>query len=296
MAKVIVYLNNGLGNQLFQYAAGRAIAYRSGAQLRLDISSFDLDNLRSYRLHHYNISANIADSEEIDKFLWLAKRPIPFARRIMQRWDKTNSPYRRRLITEKYFHYDESIRRVKAPVYLKGYWQSEKYFKEIGNILRRELIPKKAPDLLNRSILEQIDRTCSVSLHIRRGDFVADSNTNKYHGVCPLSYYDAAIQLMAQHFEQPQFYVFSDDMEWARTNLSVTFPVNFIDYNGQDGDYADLYLLSRCKHHIIANSSFSWWGAWLSSNPNKQVVAPQKWFADADLDIRDLVPDSWIRL
>jgi hypothetical protein len=135
----------------------------------------------------------------------------------------------------------------------------------------------------------------SVSLHIRRGDFVSNRKTNEIHGVLPLEYYYEAIRLITNQVRNPEFFIFSDDIPWVRENLLVPKKVNFVEHPTSNRDYEDLILMSNCKHHIIANSSFSWWGAWLSQNPVKRVIAPREWYRIV-IDTRDLLPEEWIKL
>ena len=135
-----------------------------------------------------------------------------------------------------------------------------------------------------------------MSIHIRRGDYVSNKITNLTHGVCGIEYYINAINYISKHVEQPYFFVFSDEPEWARENLKITFPITYINHNTSQNDFEDMRLLSLCKQHIIANSSFSWWGAWLSRNDNKIVIAPKKWFNEYKADTKDLYPDDWIIL
>jgi len=135
-----------------------------------------------------------------------------------------------------------------------------------------------------------------VSLHIRRGDYVSNRSTLEIHGVLGIDYYVRALNLMEEKVKEPQIFVFSDDIPWARDNLKTNLPLQFIDHNGVEKNYEDLRLMSNCKNHIIANSSFSWWGAWLSSNSEKIVITPMNWFNQSNMDTRDLIPVSWYRI
>ena len=135
-----------------------------------------------------------------------------------------------------------------------------------------------------------------MSIHVRRGDYVSDAITQEIHGLSPLEYYAAAIQHIAHVAVQPHFFVFSDDPSWVRQNLHIDYPTTYVEHNTADRNYEDLRLMSLCRHHIIANSTFSWWGAWLGSNRAKMVIAPKRWFNTPDKDTRDLIPRSWIQL
>ncbi|GAB3693559.1 alpha-1,2-fucosyltransferase [Spirosoma flavus] len=173
----------------------------------------------------------------------------------------------------------------------KGFWQSELYFKsyeaEIKNIFKfnHALINNHT-----RCILERIQSTNSVSIHIRRGDYTGNTELSN---VCSLSYYRASVRYISDQIKSPVFYVFTDEPEWVKSNFE-DFSYTLIDWNKGKSSWQDMFLMSNCKHNIIANSSFSWWGAWLNSNPNKLVIAPKKWFNT--LPDNDIVPQSWIRL
>jgi hypothetical protein len=184
---------------------------------------------------------------------------------------------------------------VPSQCYLTGYWQSEKYFSSVEAEIRKDFTFNKP--LIDRNLeLSAKMATCgSISLHIRRGDYVSDAQTSAILGVCPLDYYRNAVAYVADRVANPQFFVFSDDIEWARENLGLDHPSEYIDHNRGAESYCDMQLMSKCRHHIIANSSFSWWGAWLNPHADKIVVAPKRWFAGS-LDSTDLVPQTWTRL
>jgi len=286
---IIVRIIGGLGNQLFQYAAARRIAYFHSVELALDISEFQHLEDRNYCLHHFNIIERIATHEEVEAGLGKYPKVI---RSIAFLW-LSNS--KRRLIKEKHFHFDPAILQAPDNVYLDGYWQSEKYFKDIEGIIRKEYTVKSLPDKINQAMAEKISLTNSVSIHIRRGDYVTKDKTNQFHGTCTLEYYDTAVNELARVIKDPTFFVFSDDIEWAREYLKLPYPVIFVGHNSPEKGFEDLRLMSLCNHHIIANSTFSWWGAWLSTNKNKIVYTPKRWFAAAGCNTDDLIPETWHR-
>lgn len=289
---VIVKLQGGLGNQLFQYAAGRAVAHRNDVPLKLDIGWFESNLQRKFRLDRFNISATIATHEEVAKSAGLAP-----ARTRQKVWGRLHRrlPYRwRSVIREPHYQFEPKSLLANGNSHLIGYWQSEKYFTDIEDILREELTLKAAPDSDNEAALSRIHQTESVSLHVRRQDYV--SNPNQTHALCSPAYYHAATEKLTQEVRQPHFFVFSDDMEWARQRIRLECPVSYVTHNGGNREYEDLRLMSSCKHHIMANSTFSWWGAWLNPNAQKTVVAPRRWFNDPRRDTRDLLPDAWIRV
>ena len=289
---VVVRLIGGLGNQMFQYAAGRAVALRNGVQLKVDVSAFQQDAGRSYRLHDYGITGSIAAPGEVERFVGRSLR-----RRLSRRMQRYLLPrYRRSVFVERSTRFDPDILRLRGGVYLSGYWQSEKYFRDIEAAIRREFALRQPPDQENQKMLRLISETESVSLHVRRGDYVTNPLTYRFHGVCSPEYYRAAMEKLTESVRQPHFFVFSDAMDWARRNVSIEYPVTYVTHNGTDRDYEDLRLMSHCKHHIIANSTFSWWGAWLSESPGKLIIAPQDWFSSTKASAEDLMPDEWIRL
>jgi len=264
---IIANLSEGLGNQLFQYAAGRHLSLLQQTELKINIISFENYNLHQYSLHHFNIKASIASVNEVQST---------------------------RVYAEKAFNYDPNFMQVSPDVLIAGYWQSERYFSAIEDIIRDDFQITSSIEGINKDVADLINTTNSVSLHIRRGDYVHDEITYKYHGVCDLIYYEKCIDLIAQKVPDPHFFIFSDDPAWALTHINTQYKTTFVTHNNANTNFEDLRLMSLCKHNIIANSTFSWWGAWLNTNKDKIVIAPKKWFNEADLDITDLVPNKWI--
>jgi hypothetical protein len=180
--------------------------------------------------------------------------------------------------------------------YLRGYWQSPKYFASIEALVRKDFTVRQAIVGENLRVAKQIAACNAVSLHVRRGDFADNAETNRYHGTCGPEYYAAAEALLRQRVGDVTVFVFSDDPEWVRQNLRLESPMIVVGHNGPDQDYEDLRLMTLCRHHVIANSTFSWWGAWLSSNPAKTVVAPKRWFRGAEHSTADMIPQNWVRI
>lgn len=291
---IIVRLLGGLGNQMFQYAAGRALAARHGVSLKLDLSAFSAYPLRTYRLHQFCIEAELAEGSEVAR---ATGRHLRGLRRRLHGAIEGRRPYhRRRVIRERHFHHDPDLARVGPDAYLIGFWQSEKYFAGIRDLLLQELAVREPPDAANLRMLERIEAVDSISLHIRRGDYVTEERNQRLYGSCSMSYYESALEVVGSAIDEPHVFVFSDDIPWARAHLRAPYPVTFVDHNGEQRDHDDMRLMSRCAHHITANSSFSWWGAWLGTHPAKKVVAPSRWFDDPKIDTSDVVPDSWLRL
>ena len=290
---IIVKLRGGIGNQMFQYAAGRRLAIKHKTVLKLDVN-FLLDRTprenftyRTYELDIFNIQGDIASPSEINRFV-PANRNVFY--NIKRKLKLIN------VITEPHIHFHEDVLSASDNSYLDGYWQSENYFKDIGDIIRSDFTLKPEMTNINQEFAKEISSCDSVSLHIRRGDYVSNPETNKFHGSCPLEYYQKAVVKIANCVKNPHFFIFSDDPDWAKKHLNLEYPIKFITHNGEGKNYEDLRLMSLCKHNIIANSSFSWWGAWLNENPDKIVIAPEKWFNDPSINTDDLIPDGWIRI
>ncbi len=292
---VIVKLIGGLGNQLFQYAAARKLANKHSTELKLDVSGFETYKLHKYSLSHFNIQENFASEGEINALTGQRKEGTitRIFRRALHKPAKLPATH----IKEKNpFHFDPEILNLPDGVYLEGYWQSEKYFSDIESIVRKELTVKTPLSGKDKELAKQMDSCDSVSIHIRRGDYVTNPHTSMVHGTSDLDYYNRCIRSIAESVKNPHFFVFSDDPEWVRDNLNPPYPTTFVDHNGADRNHEDLRLMSQCKHNIIANSTFSWWGAWLNSNPEKVVLAPKLWFRSDKYNNKDLIPDRWIKI
>jgi hypothetical protein len=290
---IIVKLKGGLGNQLFQYACGRALAHRNRTSLKLDTSWFASQSKRHYSLDRFNISATVASNLDIANTM---HGPNNLWGRIHARLQSLKPYYKRRFVLERGLYFDPMILQVSRDAYLDGYWASPKYFSNIADILRTELTLIEAMDSANGEYAQRIQECNSISVHIRRGDYVA-VEYQAIFGLLPLEYYQSAIRYLAEQVDRPRFYIFSDDTEWCRDNLRLGYEHEFVLQNGANADQNDLALLSLCQHHIIANSTFSWWGAWLSDrNKNKIVIAPQKWYTDPRYSTRDFIPEGWIQL
>jgi Glycosyl transferase family 11 len=291
---IIVKLKGGLGNQMFQYAAGRRIAWHNGLELKLDTSHFTNDSLRSYRLNKFMICANIATPDEIRKFSVGGKGRIgEFVRILLAR---IPAKRKHRFVYEPHYHFDPTVLSLTGDCYLEGYWQSDKYFHDISDIIRNEYQLSEPMSKKNSEYVSMMKHHESVSVHFRFGDYVNNPKTNEYHGVCSSEYYEKAITLVTRKVQCPHFFIFSDDLEMARKSFPSNLPVTMVEENGIEKDYEELILMSRCRHHIIANSSFSWWAAWLGSNPGKIVIAPQKWFNDPSVNAQDIYPKAWMKV
>jgi hypothetical protein len=280
---------------MFQYAAGRSFARRRNERLAFDLSFYSKTPAgvtpRRYELGGFNIDASelcFLDGCKLKFFRSLDRGPL---KTILRLFDFN-------FITETRPGFDPAIAGVKGGVYLDGYWQSEKYFKGIRNILMKEFSLKNGMPEKMRELSRLINGTNSVSLHIRRGDYFSDPRVNSVHGVCTADYYSKAVDRMASEIDSPRFFIFSDEPEWVRNNLKINFPMTIVADEFRGESFEELSLMSQCKHNIIANSSFSWWGAWLNAGEEKKVLAPKRWFNEGtvDYDIDDLLPEEWIKI
>jgi hypothetical protein len=286
---IITRLQGGLGNQMFQYAAGLRLAAARQTKLKLDLTLLDARSggtPRHYELDRFRISAERATPEEMETLL--AKRPL--AARISRRLD------RRAAARERHYHYDPAVARLPDGTCLEGYWQSERYFADAAARVREEFSFAREPSGRDAELAREIARRAAVSLHVRRGDYAANATTRAFHGLCPIDYYRRAAAYVSERVRDPLFVLFSDDPEWTRTHLDLGGDAIAIDHNGPQGGPEDLRLMSLCRHHVIANSTFSWWGAWLNPDPEKIVIAPERWFEDGARDTSDLLPGRWVKL
>lgn len=289
---IVLRLCGGLGNQMFQYAMGLRLGLAHGVPLLLDTATFAVDPQRSFQLHHLRISGREVNATERAQVLPLAARLHPRLRRLFGRF----LPRDPRSVAEAGFTFDPAMLALRPPVYVDGYWQSERYFADHAEAVRGEFALAAPMSAARQLVRQRIRERVAVSVHVRRGDYVSNPVAAAYHGTCSPQWYVQAMARMETLVESPAFFVFSDDTEWARANLAAPAGTEFIDPQGDGRDFEDLHLMASCRHHIIANSSFSWWGAWLNPVPDKQVIAPAQWFAGAGHDTRDLLPSAWIRL
>lgn len=288
---IVMRIMAGLGNQLFQYAFARNLK-ESGQEVYLDITSYQTSPVHNgFELEHlFSINIPYARKEQIDKTCRFLK-DLNIPKRISRKLHFLfNLPYPH--ITEKKFGvFNPVLLKLKGDFYLEGYWQSESYFKPIERIIRQEFVFKEPLNEQNENFIQIMNSVCTVSVHVRRGDML----NHPLHGnICTKAYYDKAIALIKNNVSHPQFCFFSDDISWCRS----AFPeLNawFVDWNTGAESYKDMLLMSHCKHHIIANSSFSWWGAWLNPDPQKIVIAPEKWL-NGNYNPVDLLPKDWKKI
>lgn len=287
---MIVFLGQGgLGNQLFQYAAARRLAVRQDCPLVMDPYWFDHpradETPRPLELTRYPVTLRLATADEQHRWALLRSR-----------WARHLGPLLPlRLVREQGVGVNQAVLSAGCNTYLSGFWQSEAYFADIRATLLRELTPIEPPGPEDSDLIDRIRQSTAVSVHVRRGDYVTSASASAFHGLCTLGYYHQAVQRVADQIHSPTLFVFSDDPEWARANLHLPFPTHYVAHNPPEKAFQDLRLMTLCRHHILANSSFSWWGAWLSQTADGLVIAPEPWFA-ADLPTPDLIPARWTRL
>jgi len=284
---IIARLIGGLGNQLFQYATGKSLALKNNTILKLDLRHFDgVDpEYRKYALAPFNIEENFASQKEIKAIE---------ASGINKLLEKFKPYYRHSVVSYQGYDFDRNILALGDNVILDGYWQSEKYFKDIADTIKKEYILNKGLSDKAKGIEEKIKRSNSISLHIRRGDYLNDKFSKIYTEITT-NFYNKAIYLINKEVANPVFFIFSDDAEWVNEHFNLAYDKFIVSGQGIP-DYEELMLMSVCKHNIIANSTFSWWGAWLNSNPQKTVIAPVNWLKVDNYKIDDLVPGEWVKL
>lgn len=298
--KVVIALSGGLGNQLFQYAMGRALSLRNGLPLVLDLTWFDyVKNLnssvatpRKYALEPFELDVLTQSSS-------LLKPKMPkLLRRIISRLQRyiPQPKKNQKLYTEQGFAFDEVVYSLQNPVRLDGYWQSPRYFEDCAKIIRSELGKPRSVSLGTKEMLERIRGVDAICMHIRRGDYVSNKSAASVHGLCSIEYYLLGLEKVCGDLVNPHCFIFSDDPLWVKEHLRLSVPMTIVDVNGPDNAHEDLWLMSACKRFVIANSSLSWWGAWLSEAIDKVVVAPRQWFVTDNINTDDLIPKDWLRL
>lgn len=282
---IISRIIGGLGNQMFQYACGYALAQRHRVPYFLDIRGFRNYQLRNFLLGHFNISASTNDGDHLPSLTQIGSAWVRFFPTLYR-------PTGLRIYREKSLAYDPAISTAGNNIYLDGYWQSEKYFQSVSDELRQEFRLKVPLDRTNEQLLDRMKNEESISLHVRRGDYV----NHPVYATCTLSYYHNALATIRAKHPDATVYVFSDDPGWVKDNIQTDGVTTYVTNNQGANDFKDLVLMSACKHHIIANSSFSWWGAWLGTDAGKIVIAPNAWYTDPTKNTRDLLPKDWLTL
>ncbi len=299
-----VRLGGGLGNQLFQYAFGRRLSMVNQARLLLDATGYDDDGVpdaergvRILGLDHFAIVGTLVRRIEAPRAPrnWISRKFRKYWGKAVDLLESRKPYYLRRRVEEpvsNHFRFDARLynREIRGRVSLYGYWQTEKYFADIEATIRRELAVRDELEGPNAELAAVIRSTNSVSIHVRHGD---NATTETALGVLPLSYFSEAIQNIVREIADPHFFVFSDDICWARDFLVLRQPTTFVEHNGDIRNYEDLRLMSYCRHQILSNSTFSWWGAWLGKKEGQIVYAPRRYYQNIDRPNPDLYPAAW---
>jgi hypothetical protein len=244
----------------------------------IDLRYYHSDLKRIYELDSLNVTSRKLD--HVDIFLFRLNRG------------------RYKIVEESNTSFQADALNCSENAYLLGFWQSEKYFSDIRDVLLEEFKVTRPIDTTNQELLSKIQSTESVFIHVRRGDYVNESAVTKSFSVCNMDYFNAGIKYIKEKIPNATFFIFSDEPEWAKENIDVGSSEKYVSYNPGSRAYDDLRLMNACKHSIISNSSFSWWASWLNRNNDKIVIAPKRWFADNEAEryAKDIVPESWIRL
>ena len=280
---------------MFQYAAAKRLAVRTDQDLSMDLSflqqSAPQENLtvRDYELSIFKIGERFARPHEVNKLKNIKNK-------LLQRvFPGIDNPY----VREKYFQFDPSILSLKGSHYLDGHWMTEKYFADIGPIIRSEFEFKRPVLEHGKWLQSKIEESESVAVQVRRGDYVTNQLVTKVHGITSIEYFRSAIDVIRTRLNNPTFFIFSDDSAWCIENFKELGSVFFVEKSleGSGAALSDYFqLLTMCRHFVISNSTFAWWGAWLSKNDDKTVIAPSKWFADPAIQTTDIYPEAWIKI
>ena len=291
---IIIRLKGGMGNQIFQYAFGRKLAQSIGTDLVMDLSSL-LDRskgkdfvYRDYDLTAFNVKEQFLTQPQLLRTFYRSKSSL-VTKVIRKRLNNG-----RRFVREAHFHYQPSLlQEASDNTIYEGWFQSPRYFEGIEAELRQELTFKHTLLAQSQALLQRIQSTNSVCLNVRRTDFLKVSNLNTTN----LDYFLRAAEEIASRVSNPEFFVFSDDVEWCRENIKLAYPVQVVDHSHKGIKFTNyMQLMSACQHFIIPNSSYAWWAVWLNEQPNKIVIAPKNWFTDPKIDTSDLVPKEWLRM
>ncbi len=301
---IIVKINGGLGNQLFQYAVARAISIKLNRKLLLDDSWYrdihSLDDqsdpnattIRDFLLNYFNIQSHVISKIHLKwiKGLEIRSKYSNFFKFLL------DGPLNN-LSFEKIDNNNFSLTVIEESpnVYLTGYWQNNDIIEEYKNLISNELLLKYPLSTKNEIYFKSITSTNSVAIHFRRGDYISKPNTRKVHASCSKNYYYNSIEYLQKKNNDLHYFIFSDDITWAKDNLTFNNNTTFID--NEEPAYEHLYLMSQCKHQITANSTFSWWAAWLNRNKDKIIITPKYWYYDKHLNNTVIrIPKEWIKI
>lgn len=316
---IVSRIKGGLGNQIFQYAIGKRLALKHNTEHYLDLTLMKDYNLRKVEIFKFNIASKPLKKAHLlylypPSFFYhfynykILRKLIPGFYNSFSHMEqglfrnalaegshmKDKSPLSR-ILVEKFYHFDSEVLKAPNNILIMGYFLSEKYFHDIRDVLIKELTLKATLNCQNKKFESLILKNNSVSVHIRRGDYLNKNNISVFTNL-PLNYYKNSIDVICKKLSDPSFVFFSDDIEWVRENFKwLNFPKFYIEGNDANPEI-DLHLMKLCQHNITANSTFSWWGAWLNENPGKIVLTPYNWFNLPNHSQKDLVPDNWVKI
>lgn len=295
---IVIRLKGGLGNQMFQYALGRILSIKNNTELAFNIEAYEDKSprlfksnfaMRDYDLEVFNIKGRIANKSEIPLLyrMYGKGKLMVLIDAVRRRVFKHKA---QELYTQRFNPYMLSLGKNS---YIDGFFQSPKYFIGYEDIIRQDFKLRNEPSDNIKQMYKDISNNESLCMHVRRGDFVGNPN----HDVLDSDYYNKAISLLEGKTNIDTIYIFSDDIQWCKDNMHFNYPTVFVseEYAGLKGE-GHMYLMSACKNFIIPNSTFAWWGVWLSENKNKKVVAPKIWTKDSNNDMGDLILEDWITI
>jgi hypothetical protein len=295
---IISRMDGGLGNQMFQYACALSLARQRETRVVLDVSKFHrasgrTSTPRSFALDIFDLPVTLRGVTSVERLALRALRVgsrAPYAGGALARFGV-------KLFTERQFAFDDSVQRLGRYAYLVGYWQSYRYFASIAELIHRDFSFPSFIDESNRKLSDEMMTGDSIALHVRRGDYL-NAAALETHVALGVEYFQAALRHILARVDRPHVYVFSDDPQWVAEHLNIPCRSTIVMHNSGVTAFRDMQLMSHCKHNIIANSTFSWWSAWLNKSPEKVVVAPDRWFAKDSMNacLDDLIPSTWERL
>ncbi|WP_174803437.1 alpha-1,2-fucosyltransferase [Martelella limonii] len=294
---IVVNIMGGLGNQMFQYACGQAIAAQTGHEVRYAVDTIGaFATARSLELERaFGIDLPVAGTRDLEGILgrW---RAAPTVRRALAR-PEARLFRGKRFIAEQRFAFIPDLKaRAAAGAYLHGYWQSARYFEERASQIAQSFTFQGKLDPSNQAVISRIADGPAIGIHIRRGDYVSNPAASAAHGALPGAFFIDTVRQLRATMPGARVFAFSDDPAWVKANLvEQVGNCECVSHNTGENSFRDMQLMARCDALVISNSSFSWWAAWLNARPEKIIIAPKQWFADPRLDGSAIVPDTWMR-
>lgn len=293
---IVIRLKGGLGNQMFQFAFGRKLAIMTGKELILDCSELeasyrnDEETSRSYELDIFDVKIKVQNQAV------LVSSIIDSAHSRFKRLLSCLPGIKKDLLVNDSTELNVIRWNNTARILVDGYFQSENYFSSIASMIRQDFQAKEFSDEQNIQLGKRINATNAVAVHVRRGDYISNPGASAHHNLLDNEYYSDAMKIINGKIKDPFYYVFSDDPEWCREQFKAVKNIEVVELNQMANRHYDLFHMMHCKDHIIANSSFSWWGAWLAEHPEQIVIAPLHWFKQESAGNLKIIPERWIRI